>query len=377
MPLLHRATASVAAAPDDQLFFGYTVWAGDDTKVHRSSEDVWGVCTFREHSGRRPNRARTVRAHNWVFTGALRRHEERPPTFLPCSGLLYFRSSQMPDAQNGPPVAFRTKCQLMVELARRNANAVAGKHLLVIDGGYCKESVLGPLVRPEPDESGRTPPRIDVITRVRCDAVLHAPLRDNHDARRKWGPALAKPRDGGDWPVPWQTGRAYVYGQYREVRYKEVLCCWRALGHDVVVKAVVAWVAGFKEMFTLLSTATGLTGLQVVVIFAARSRQEDGIRDLKQRLGWEECRAWTRLPIERTTQVLFVALTCLRLLEEELKRAHGDSWWLHPPWNKGKDRPSVLDVQRLLWQHREALSRLLSRFVQTAKVPPAEGGPEG
>jgi hypothetical protein len=75
--------------------------------------------------------------------------------------------------------------------------------------------------------------------------------------------------------------------------------------------------------------------------------------------------------------VLFVALTCLRLLEEELKRAHGDSWWLHPPWNKGKDRPSVLDVQRLLWQHREALSRLLSRFVQTAKVPPAEGGPEG
>ena len=117
--------------------------------------------------------------------------------------------------------------------------------------------------------------------------------------------------------------------------------------------------------------------LQVVVIFAARSRQEDGIRDLKQRLGWEECRAWTRLPIERTTQVLFVALTCLRLLEEELKRAHGDSWWLHPPWNKGKDRPSVLDVQRLLWQHREALSRLLSRFVQTAKVPPAEGGPEG
>jgi hypothetical protein len=115
----------------------------------------------------------------------------------------------------------------------------------------------------------------------------------------------------------------------------------------------------------------------VVEVFCARSRQEDGIRDLKQRLGWEECRAWTRLPIERTTQVLFTALTCLRLLEEELTAQRGDDWWFHPPWNQGKDRPSVLDVQRLLWQHKEALSRLLSRFVQTAKLPPAEAGPEG
>src|SRR5262249_25601086 len=243
LPLLHLATAELAAAPPDQLFFGYQVWAGDDTKVHRSSADVWGVCTFREHSGRCPNRARTVRAHNWVFTGALRRHDERPPTFLPVAGLLYFRQSQLAQAHNGPHIVFHTKCEVMVELARRNANAFDGKHLLAVDGGYCRHNVIRPLACPEPEPSGRAP-RIDVVTRLRRDACLHAPLQDNHDGRRKWGPALAKPRDGGDWPVPWQAGRAYVYGQYREVRFKEVLCCWRALGHDVVVKAVVAWVEG-------------------------------------------------------------------------------------------------------------------------------------
>jgi hypothetical protein len=376
LPLLHRATAE-AAAPKDELFFGYHVWAGDDTKVHRSSADVWGVCTFREYSARCPNRASTVRAHNWVFTGALRRRDEQPPVFLPVSGQLYFRQSQLPADQGGPPVVFRTKNEIMVHLARQNANAVCGKHLLVNDGGYCRRNVVRPLVCPEADEFGRTPPRVDVITRIRCDGCLYEPLRDNHDGRRKWGPALAKPRDGEGWPVPWQVGRVYVYGQWREVHFKEVLCCWRALGPDIVVKAVVARVQGYKELFTLLCTATDLTGLQVVEIFCARSRQEDGIRDLKQRLGWEECRAWTRLPIERTTQVLFCALTCLRLLEEELKQARGDSWWFHPPWNQGKDRPSVLDVQRLLWQRRETISRLLSRFVQSAKTPPAEGGPEG
>src|SRR5262249_52424918 len=100
-------------------------------------------------------------------------------------------------------------------------------------------------------------------------------------------------------------------------------------------------------------------------------------RELKQRLGWEECRAWTGNPIERTTQVLFCGLTCLRLLGEELTQERGDDWWLHPPWNQGKDRPSVLDVQRLLWQHREAIGRLLSRFVQTAKESPPEDAAEG
>jgi DDE superfamily endonuclease len=382
MPLLQEATASLAAAPAEQLFFGYRVWAGDDTKVHRSSKDVWGVCTFKEYSARCPNRASTVRAHNWVLTGALRQHPQRPPSFLPVAARLYFRQSQLPPPEKGPPIVFRTKCQLMVELARQNANALPGKHLLTVDGGYARRSVLRPLLRPEPASSGETPPRIDVITRVRCDACLHAPLVAQGGKRgrgqpRKWGQRLPPPRQGGDWPGPWQASRAYVYGQWREVRWKEVLCCWRALGHDALVKAVVAEVEGYKERFTLLSTAAELTGLQVVVIFCGRSREEDGIRELKQRLGWEQCRAWTRQPIERTTQALLVALTCLRLLGEKLEEEQGDSWWFHPPWNEGKQRPSVLDVERLLREHREEFQGLLARWVEQQKKGAGDDGPAG
>jgi hypothetical protein len=40
--------------------------------------------------------------------------------------------------------------------------------------------------------------------------------------------------------------------------------------------------------------ALELTGLELVALFAARFRREDGFRDLKQRLGWEECLAWTK-----------------------------------------------------------------------------------
>jgi hypothetical protein len=43
--------------------------AVDDTKLHRTSKQVWGTCTFHESSARSRNRAETVRAHHWVVMG--------------------------------------------------------------------------------------------------------------------------------------------------------------------------------------------------------------------------------------------------------------------------------------------------------------------
>jgi hypothetical protein len=61
----------------------------------------------------------------------------------------------------------------------------------------------------------------------------------------------------------------------RKVRWKEVACLWRVLGHDVTVKAVVAEVEGYKKRFTVVSSAAGLSGVQMVELFAARFRQEN------------------------------------------------------------------------------------------------------
>ncbi len=348
----------------NRLWHGYRVWAADDTKVHRGSKDVWGTCTFHEYSARCPNRAATVRAHNWVVTGALLPLADQPGLFLPVAGQLYFRKSQLPDAQKGPPVPFRTKCQLLVGLLRDHAKACPGKSLGVFDGAYATKSVVRPLVKP--DEPGQE--RIDVLTRLRHDAVLHAlPPSERKKGQRgptpRWGKRLSPPRQGGRWPAEWSSGSAFVYGRQREVGYKEVLCLWRVMGHDVTVKAVVAQVEGYKERFTLVTSACELSGLQVVELFCARFRQEDAFRDLKQRLGWEECRAWTRNPIERTTQALFATMSALRLLQLELQQAQGDGWWLRPPWNPNKSRPSILDVERLLWQHRQQIQQGLADWL--------------
>jgi hypothetical protein len=355
--LLEWNTGWAADRLPGRLWYGYRVWAGDDTKVHRSSADVWGTCTFHEYTARCPNRATTVRAHNWVVLGALLPSPEQPAQFLPVAGRLYFRKTQPP--ATGEP--FRTKCELLVDLAQQQARVQPGPHLAVFDGGFALRSVVRPLVRP--DEPGL--PRIDFVTRLRQDARLTAlPAGQRRPGQRgptpKWGRPLPPPRQGGRWPVGWQQGEVFLYGRRRRVRYKEVVCLWRVLGHEVAVKAVVAQVEGYRKRFTLVSSAVGLTGLQMLELFGARFRQEDGFRDLKQRLGWEECRAWTKNPILRTTQVQFMALTLLCLLRYRLKEAAGDDWWLHPPWNPRKTGPSVLDVERLLRQHRREIQGFLA-----------------
>ena len=180
-------TRLIATAPG-RIWYGYQVSAVDDTKVHRSSPHVWGTCTFHEYTARCPNRAPTVRAHNWVVLGALLPEPEKPAWFLPVSGRLYFRKSQLPVGPDGI-VEFRTKCELAVELLREQARIIKGKHLAVFDGGYALESVVRPLVLP----AGGAP-RIEFLTRLRCNARLYAlPLPPEQYPEGKPGP---KPKWG-------------------------------------------------------------------------------------------------------------------------------------------------------------------------------------
>jgi hypothetical protein len=353
-----------------RLWYGYRVDAVDDTKVHRSGEGVWGTCTFHEYTARCPNRATTVRAHNWVVCGVLLHNPEKPAWFLPVSGRLYFRKSQLPNRAGvaGPKEVFRTKCELAVELIREQARITGGRHLAVFDGGFALQSVVRPLVSPEAEGGGKAPPRVEFLTRLRHDARLYAvPPAERPKGKRgpmpKWGKKLPPPRRGGRWTRSWQVGYAFLYGRRRRVQWKEVVCLWRVSGHDVLVKAVVARVEGYKKRFTLVSSATELSGLQMVELFCARFRQEDGFRDLKQRLGWEECRAWTRNPIERTSQAQWVTMSLLRLLQFRLDEAGVPDWWAPPPWDRKKDRPSVLDVERLLRRHGPEIRQLLSEWL--------------
>jgi hypothetical protein len=336
--------------------------AVDDTKEHRTSADVWGTCTFHESGARCPNRATTVRAHNWVALGDL--IPGRPWTYLPIASRLYFRQNQLPVGES-----FRTKTAWAVDLLRQANAESAAPILAAFDGAYAMETVIEPCLNPPPGER-----RIEFVTRLRKDARLYDPLEPSAKnpkggRPRQWGKRLPAPQEHATWPVRWQRGRAYIYGRMRNFRYKQLRCCWSVSGAKQIVWAYVFEVPGYDKLWATITSAGDLSAAQVLTANAARFRQEDGFRDHKQRLGMEECRAWTKEPILRTFQVQMLALTLLRLLQFRLDAARGTRWRPAPPWNPRKQHATILDLRRLFWKHRARFSQLAATLHDLRKPP--------
>lgn len=363
---VERGTIRLIEERQPARFAGYHPVALDDTKEHRTSGAVWGTCTFHEPAGRSPNRASTVRAHNWVVLGDL--VPGKPWTYLPHTARLYFRESQLPKGEE-----FRKKTTWAVEMLRQVDTESAVPILGVFDGAYANRTVIRPCLNPLAGQR-----RIEVVTRLREDGRLHAAKVANKKGRpRVWGKRLPAPQNHEKWKTTWTKSKAYIYGRERSFRYKQLECYWAVTGPKELVQVFVFDVEGYDKPWYIVSTALTLSVEQVVEVFAARFRQEDGFRDHKQRLGMEECRAWTKEPILRTFAVQMVAQTLLRLLGMELDADYGPkSWWSPPEWNKKKGHPSVLDVRRLLWSYRPEFSRFLVELEESSKgtVPAARAG---
>jgi DDE superfamily endonuclease len=360
-PGLEGALLDALRPAPEHLFHGYALLSGDDTKVHRNSPGVWGTCTYHEYSARCPNRATTVRAHNWVVTGLLRPRADHSFWFLPALARLYFRQTQLPCAPDRE--VFQTKDQLLLAQLRQHAQALAGPCLATFDGGFAHRGLVRGLVLPEAGQ-----PRLDFLTRLRCDACLYErPPAQRPPGRRgparKWGAALPKPQEAAKWPGPWHAGQVYAYGRRRRLSFKRVVCLWRVAGHATPVQVVLARLEGFTNLFTLVCSALDLSAGAVVEAFAAHYQQENGFRDLKQQVGWEEGRYWTKEPVRRTTQVVLLCQSLLRLLQERVEAEAGDTWWVAPPWYPHKRRASVQDLLGYFRQHGEEISGLLSAWL--------------
>jgi DDE superfamily endonuclease len=335
--------------------------AVDDTKLHRTSKQVWGTCTFHESSARSPNRAETIRAHHWVLMGDLL--PGRPWLYLPYAARLSCRRSQLPAGET-----FQTKTALAVAMLRQADAESAAPILGVFAGAYAVDTVVRQCLESRPGQR-----RVELVTRLRADARLYHPVGARLRATGrplKWGARIAAPQHHVYWPVAWQASQAWVYGRVRRFQYKQVRCRWAVSGPQLPVHAFVVQMAGYAKPWFLVTTALDLSAVQVVTVWAARFRQEDGFRDHKQRLGMEECRAWTKEPILRTFQIQLVALTLLRLLQARLNHTWGHgNWWLMPEWNPRKRHASILDLRRLFWRYRPEFAQFLLALEKLKNIP--------
>lgn len=232
---------------------------------------------------------------------------------MPTASRLYFRKSQLPVGER-----FRTKTAMAVQMLREIDAESASPILAAFDGAYAMETVVTPCLNPP--EGCR---RIEFVTRLRRDARLYEPLtptaKNPHGGRpRKWGKRLPSPQEHDRWGVPWQQGRTYVYGRIRRFRYKYLRCCWSVSGPTKIMLAFVFEVPGYDKLWSTIASANDLSAGQMLSANSGRFRQEDGFRDHKQRLGMEECRAWTKEPVLRTFHIQMITLTLLRLMQFRL-----------------------------------------------------------
>ena len=246
----------------------------------------------------------------------------KPWTYMPTASRLYFRKSQLPAGER-----FRTKTAMAVEMLREVDAESAAPVLAAFDGAYAMETVIKPCLNPP--EGKR---RIEFVTRLRRDARLYEPLdasaKNPKGGRpRKWGKRLPSPQEHD------QVGRALATRPSLRLRHAFARSATSAC--DVAGRSA----APNKSWLPLCSRfpATTNCGRRSPVPptcrrakcsrpTAGRFRQEDGFRDHKQRLGMEECRAWTKEPVLRTFQIQMTALTLLRLMQFRLARRFGEAW---------------------------------------------------
>jgi hypothetical protein len=382
---VEQATMTLIENEHPCRFGRYHPVAVDDTKELRASIKVWGVCTYK-HVSRNAKHPKLVMAHNWVIMGDLAPGTGQEPwTYLPTASRLYLRKRQLPAGE-----VFRTKNELAVEMLEQVNQASQAPVLGIFDGGYARAKVLRPCLgtmsssgnaateqNSSKSNAGR---RIDILTRPRKDARLYKPLAPPTQAKTKarrggrpriWGERLPAPKNHAKWNVPWVQGHAWAYGQLRKFRCKSIDCRWSVSGPNVAVRVFIFEVEGYAEPWFIVTSALDLSAAQVLEAYAARFRQEDAIRDHKQRMGMEEVRAWTKAPVLRTFMMQQLCITLLRLLQWEWARRRGEGWCPPPPWNKNKTRVSILDLRRLLWRHRKPFSHFLQEMDEVEKPKPA------
>jgi hypothetical protein len=110
------------------------------------------------------------------------------------------------------------------------------------------------------------------------------------------------------------------------------------------VHVLVIQMAGSAAPWFLVTSALELSAAQVVEVWAARFRQQDGFRDHKQRLGREECHARTR-------------------------PGGTGHWWGKPAWNRRKRHASIFDLRRLFWRHHGEFSQCVVALEDLEKIP--------
>lgn len=249
-----------------------------------------------------------------------------------------------------------TMCDQSVEHMRtlRNSFDVAGASsrilLFSLDGGFCNRKVF--MAKLE---------RCRLLARCRKDAKLCFAANDPAHPQKKYSDHKFTPEAvRKDESIPYKSGKFFIGGKYRKLRYKEVQnVLWqRGAGEKHLRLIVLAPIpyhlspntrANYRDPAYLLSDANDFGVRKLIQAYVDRWEIEVNHRDEKQHLGVGDPQVWNDASVDRFPAFIAASYAFLLLASLEAYGAKRTDEYLQPPkWQRRRTRPSCLDLLALL-----------------------------
>jgi hypothetical protein len=292
----------------------------DDTLCPKWGRKIFGTGSFFDHV-KRP-RAGYIWGHNWVVLAVVVQMGGFCWVALPFWIAIYRPKKSCPAKK------FRTRHQLAVEALKAIRERFSGEILLLADGAYNNDSIVGPAKKLA----------IELVSRIRANAQLRRPKpprqpKGKRGKKPKWGAFLPKLSVLARARRSFRTECVRIYGKTVTLNLREIVAYWPPL--DRVVKVVISRdPKNRRRIAYLMTTDLNMTAVEVVEFFARRWTIEQLFSVAKVQLGLDSAE------VRKERSVIRHAALCMALI----------TWvevWAHRCCPKLRERSFVSKLSEL------------------------------
>jgi hypothetical protein len=349
------------------------VAALDDTILKKSGAKTPGV-GYRRDPLSPPFRVNLIRGQRFIqLSGLLPAHA--PPG---AARAIPLRFQHVPPVakpkRSAPPEdwkAYRQECRVRnlsthgLQLITSLRNELDQRHqakdrplVITADGSYTNKTVLKKL-----------PPRTTFIGRIRKDAKLFYPPRDEDQPvtgqKRKYGDRAPTPEElRRDPDVPWQEVKAYGAGQTHAFRLKSLgPVLWKKAGFGCPLQLMVIAPVGYRprkgskllyrQPAYLICTNPDLALQRFIQYYLWRWDVEVNHRDEKQITGVGEAQVWSAQSVDRQPVHAVASYATLLLAAAQAFGVDATDWMMAPPKWRLRGSKNRLSTQELIQQLRK------------------------
>lgn len=222
--------------------------------------------------------------------------------------------------------------------------------LFTLDGGFCNRKVFKATLE-----------RCHLLARCRKDAKLCFAAGNPAHPQKKYADHKFTPESvRKDESIPYKSGKFFIGGKYRKIRYKEVQnVLWQRGAGEKPLRLIVLEPipyhlsphskVNYRDPAYLLTDATNMKIHKLIQSYVDRWEIEVNHRDEKQNLGVGDPQVWNDASVDRFPAFIVASYAFLLLASLEAYGAKRTDEYLQPPkWQRRRTRPSCLDLLALL-----------------------------